>query len=366
MRLAVVTTRLAARGGAARVILKIAQHFDADVHCSIFEPENTFPEFQDLNIIPRKKNPHFKSGLEERLFGATDLLHFHNLKLEGYDVINAHLPPTELVRNRNSPAIWYSYGLPNPGPGKPSGALQLAKRVPLRASMGLFSHLQKRAVHDFEHIFAVSRNTADTLKSRLGCQAEPLYPGVDAERFGCRNYERFFFYPSRICPQKNFEFAIDAFRQFSSKMRGWKLVIAGSLEKGHERYARRLQSLGGGQVEIETDISDERLLDLYSRCYATLFAPRDEALGLIPLEGMASSKPSIARNDCGMRETVSDGVDGFLVNNPQEMADKMEWLVSNPDACERMGKSGREKVLKQFTWDSFLSRFGERAEELSE
>ncbi|HID73330.1 TPA: hypothetical protein EYP38_05305 [Candidatus Micrarchaeota archaeon] len=53
------------------------------------------------------------------------------------------------------------------------------------------------------------------------------------------------------------------------------------------------------------------------------------------------------------------------VNNPQEMAQKMEWLAGNPDSCEMMGKAGREKVLKRFTWEHFLRRFGEKAKELS-
>jgi glycosyltransferase involved in cell wall biosynthesis len=204
-----------------------------------------------------------------------------------------------------------------------------------------------------------------------------LYPGVEHENFTCRAYERFFFYPSRIVPEKELEYAIEAFKLFASRQNAkagsakpgsgdWKLIIAGSLSKRpeHLNYLKKLQGLCTKDITIETNVSEERLLDLYSRCYATLFTPVDEDYGLIPLESMASSKPCIARNEGGPRETIIDGRDGFLVNSIFEMADRMERLSNNEELCASLGKSGRAKVIRDFSWERFLKRFGEKAEEV--
>lgn len=68
----------------------------------------------------------------------------------------------------------------------------------------------------------------------------------------------------------------------------------------------------------------------------------------------------------GPRETVINAIDGFLVNSVWEMSEKMEWLAKNPEKCAIMGKAGRKKVEKEFTWEKFLKRFEEKAKELVE
>ncbi len=360
MKLLVVTNSLISRGGAGAVLLKIAQRFDPTIYVLRHEPENLYPEFEKFDIVvsksPLRKVPVPQLELTE---------HFLNVRLRDYDVINAHLSPSHLVRNRNSPLIWYCYT-----PERAAYDLRewkLGKLNPIQRAYNdfwgaVYRHHDSRIVPRIEHIFAVSRNTQSRISRYLGVDSEVLYPGVDASDFRCRGYERFFFYPSRFSPEKDFEFAISAFRNFSRENPGWKLVLAGVRTNG--AYMRRIESLSDDSIIVETNVSDERLRELYSRCYCVLFTPFDEDLGLVPLEAMASSKPCIARNMGGPRETVSEGVDGFLVDTPQQMAERMSWLASNPDACEKMGRSGRDKVCEKFTWDNFLTRFGQKAEEL--
>ncbi len=45
------------------------------------------------------------------------------------------------------------------------------------------------------------------------------------------------------------------------------------------------------------------------------------------LEAMASSKPCIAKNEGGPRETIIHGKDGYLVPSMWKMADAMEVLA---------------------------------------
>jgi alpha-1,3/alpha-1,6-mannosyltransferase len=159
---------------------------------------------------------------------------------------------------------------------------------------------------------------------------------------------------------------MEAFKLFSSRVKGWKLVIAGSLSNRpeHQVYYKKIAAACLPGVVIETNISETRLFELYSTCSAVLYTPVNEDFGLVPLEAMASSKPCLARNEGGPRETILDGIDGFLVDSVWQMAEKMEWLSKNPDQCARMGRIGRKKVEKDFTWDKFLKRFEEKANEV--
>lgn len=371
MKLVIVTPFLESRGGVDRVILEIAQHFDARVHCVRYNPETTFPEFGNLHVEIAKPGLLSKVPFMKRVIGAIEAgHHFYNLKLEDYDVINAHQTPSEWIRNKNKPVIFYCHS-----PNREAFDLYewrmkrrglLAKPV-FWASIQAFKHFEFKTVPRIEHIFTNSRNSQARISKYLHRSSEVLYPGVDTQKFSFKSQENFFFCPSRIAPEKDFEYAIKAFKIFSGRFKDWRLIIAGSLSNRpeHQRYFKKLKSMCDDSISIETNVTEERLLDLYARCYAVLYTPVNEDYGLIPLEAMASSKPCIAKNEGGPRETVLDGKDGFLVPSMWKMAEKMEWLAKHPERCAEMGKAGRRKVQRDFTWERFLKRFEEKAREVA-
>jgi glycosyltransferase involved in cell wall biosynthesis len=382
MRLVIATPFLETKGGMERVVLKIAQQFKAKIHCYSYDPEMTFPEFKALEIETAKPGNISKLPLGKRITTAMEAgNHFYNVKLKDYDLINAHQTPAEWIRNKNSPVLWYCYS-----PNREAFDLyawrmkrrSIQSKIAFWASIQAFKLFEYQTVPKIEYIFTSCKNPQARIKKYLNKESEVLYPGVEYEKFSCKGYERFFFYPSRIAPEKELEYAIEAFKLFANRVNPkpgaenakpgmkWNLVIAGSLSDRpeHIAYLKKLQSLCTKDITIETNVSDERLHDLYSRCYATLFTPVNEDYGLIPLESMASSKPCIGRNEGGLKETIIDNRDGFLVNSIWEMAERMEQLSKDEERCRTMGRSGRSKVEQEFTWEKFLTRFEEKAEEM--
>ncbi|MEW6748392.1 MAG: glycosyltransferase family 4 protein [Candidatus Micrarchaeota archaeon] len=377
MRLVITTPFLETRGGMERVILQIAQRFDARIHCLSYDADDTFPEFSKLDVEVAR--PTFLRSLPfgKRVSTAIEAgYHFYNTELEDYDVINAHQTPSEWIRNRNSPVIWYSH-TPNREAFDLYEWRMKRRSLPSKAvfwsSIQAFKFFEYRTVPKLEHIFTNSLNSQARIKKYLHRESEVLHPGVDSDRFSCKAYEDFFFYPSRIAPEKEIEYAIEAFKIFRNRVDNvkhgtgnWKLVIAGALSKRpeHIAYFDRLKSMCDDSIAIETNVGDWQLRDLYARCHAVLYTPVNEDYGLVPLEAMASSKPCIARNEGGPKETIIDGSDGFLINSIWEMAGRMEKLAKDQELCASMGKIGRRKVKRDFTWEAFLKRFSEKAEEL--
>ncbi len=372
MRLVIATNFLTTKGGLERVVLKVAQHFDARIHCVSYDPEGTFPGFGKLDVRSMKGGLMTRLPLERRLTASLEAgRYFYDLKLDDFDLVNCHQAPSEWIRHKNSPVLWYCH--------TPTRAAfdmyesHMKRRNPLSkavfwTSVRVFRRTEFEVVPKIEYIFANSRNTQSRVKRYLHRESEVLYPGVEAERFSCRSYEPFFFYPSRIAPEKRMEYTIEAFKLFAKRFPDWKFVIAGSLSDRpeHSHYLKRIKAMCPPSVSIELNVSEERLRDLYSRCSGVLYAPVDEDFGLVPLEAMSSSKPCIAVDEGGPRETIIDGTDGFLVSGPEQMAQRMISLAADPEMRERMGKAGRKKVLRDFTWKSFLKRFEAKAKELAD
>ena len=114
MKILLLQPYLNQRGGGERVILKIAQHYNASIYLLEYSPENTFKEFKDLDIkIVGKKLP-FSNLLPYRASqGLRYGYNFYNLKIkEEYDVLNPHISPSEWIRNKNERVLWYCHTPP--------------------------------------------------------------------------------------------------------------------------------------------------------------------------------------------------------------------------------------------------------------
>ncbi len=67
-------------------------------------------------------------------------------------------------------------------------------------------------------------------------------------------------------------------------------------------------------------------------------------------EAMSMARPVITTDAPGCRETVVDGVNGFLVppRDPQALAEAMERFILHPELIERMGQASRRLAEERF------------------
>jgi glycosyltransferase involved in cell wall biosynthesis len=78
-----------------------------------------------------------------------------------------------------------------------------------------------------------------------------------------------------------------------------------------------------------------------------------EPLGLVILEAMACARAVVAADAGGPRETVLDGVTGFLTppGDPESLAERLISLLEDPAQRSRMGQAGRRRVEECFGMD---------------
>ena len=101
----------------------------------------------------------------------------------------------------------------------------------------------------------------------------------------------------------------------------------------------------------------ERILH-YAACDIAVFPSLYEPFGIVSLEAMALEKPIVvgARGISGFRDQVipsGDDQTGVHVDggNSADIAWGINSLMDDMDAAEEMGKRGRRRVEKYFTWD---------------
>jgi alpha-1,3/alpha-1,6-mannosyltransferase len=109
-----------------------------------------------------------------------------------------------------------------------------------------------------------------------------------------------------------------------------------------------------GSVTFLKSPSDVHKLMLLSRCDTVVYTPSNEHFGIVPLEAMYFAKPVIAVSSGGPTETVVDGLTGFLSEPDEKMfASSIKKLILDPLLKREMGKSGKERFRKKFSYEAF-------------
>jgi len=73
---------------------------------------------------------------------------------------------------------------------------------------------------------------------------------------------------------------------------------------------------------------------------------------------MAYKLPCIGTNICAIPEIIEHGKTGFLVrlNDPDELAEKIIFILRHKKIAEKMGEQGRQKIERYYTWDLVVRR----------
>ncbi len=89
--------------------------------------------------------------------------------------------------------------------------------------------------------------------------------------------------------------------------------------------------------------------EFYKAADAVLFPTLADNPGLVILEGMASGLPVIASAHPPQKEVLSPN-EGLLINpSPRAIVEAIRWLMTHPQEAERLGKNGRERILRERT-----------------
>jgi len=210
---------------------------------------------------------------------------------------------------------------------------------------------------------AISESTRDDLVARGVPEARVrvIHPGVDSVTFSPRpgldrTAHPSFLYVGRLKRYKGVGTAIEALA-IARRTRGdATLDVAGTGDDRHRLEALAARLGVSNAVRFLGYVTDEHKLRLLRTSWANVFPSVKEGWGLTVVEAAACGTPSLTSNSPGLRDSVRDGVTGYLVphGDVDALARRMLELAERPALVDSLGKNARA-FAESLTWDAAAS-----------
>ncbi len=223
-----------------------------------------------------------------------------------------------------------------------------------RLIFGMYAYSLRRANYVF---FQNNTNMALAQKNRMLKGEYGLIPGsgVALDRFTPMPYptdERIVFnYMGRVIKDKGVDDYIEAAKRIKKKYPNTQFNILGFIEQSEAHYEAELKKLE--EDGVLSYLGQQKLVQPFiASSHALIHPSYGEGMSNVLLENAACARPLITTDSHGCRETVEDGVTGFIYKkgDVDALTETIErFLKMDNSRREKMGLAGRAKMEKEFS-----------------
>ncbi|HLW83199.1 MAG TPA: glycosyltransferase family 4 protein [Candidatus Acidoferrales bacterium] len=134
------------------------------------------------------------------------------------------------------------------------------------------------------------------------------------------------------------------------------------------RLKQEAEDCGAPQrIHFFTELSRNELGACYFNAHVFALPSTGEGFGLVFLEAMAFAKPVLGANAGGIPDVVEHDREGLLVSPETEaVSSALAQLLSNPVLRAELGKRGKQRVIREFSFECFQQRLLNTVKELIE
>ncbi len=221
-----------------------------------------------------------------------------------------------------------------------------------------FLRMQRRVVSDLPHVLTVSEATRDRTIDDFGADPAAIsvvHNGIDTDLFRPRpDVDEV---PTRVMttvsadvPIKGTRYLLEAFATVRRQHPEAELTVVGEFTDGGA-VESLIADLGlGDAISTHSEISYERMVDLYGSAAVAVVPSLYEGFGLPAAEAMACGVPVVATTGGALPEVVGDAGRQVEPGDADALAAAMCELLADPAERERLGERARQRICDHFDW----------------
>jgi len=205
---------------------------------------------------------------------------------------------------------------------------------------------------------------------------EIIPPGVDVHHFYPQKEgetpvktelpEKYVFCLSRIDTNKGHDLLLHAWDIVRKEVDDVSLVIGGGSPNPKPRELGVFATMDkiiaeAGMQDRVTRIGyvpDEMMRPYYQQAELFVMPSLFEPFGMTCQEAMACGTPVIASKFGGIRNTIKNGYNGYLVDsaNPVEFADAIMEMLKDEEKCRQIGQNAYKVIVEEYSWEAIARR----------
>lgn len=247
--------------------------------------------------------------------------------------------------------------------------------------------LKLRLFHCFSKILAISQTIADDFLNHafqennvsviMNCVDLDLFtpPKNNAEKVSLRNTfpideaSKVLLFVGSVSERKGLEILLKSLKRLCGDYSGLVLLVVGPKDASENpsispEYTRQIEDLINSlsdQVKIEfRGIMHDplELSKIYRIADIFVFPSRQEGLGNVVLEAMASGLPVVSSDLPVLKNVIRPGENGlvFPVGDVISLKENLQLLLSDSALCEKMGANAKYLVNQQHSFTEWQSR----------
>lgn len=192
------------------------------------------------------------------------------------------------------------------------------------------------------------------LKSWNGNPAKikAIHWGIDIPPAPKGRKENRIIFAGRLFDRKGAKPLVEAAMQMDLK--GWEVAIVGD---GPQKAELERIANGNPNIRFYGWMPREKVLDLYRRSKIFAFPSTAESFGMVLAEAMVAEMAVITSNESACPEVVGDAGICIPPKDVSAIKNALQDLIKNPKKITQMGKKGRQRVLKNFTWKKCAAEY---------
>jgi len=171
----------------------------------------------------------------------------------------------------------------------------------------------------------------------------------------------------RLCYPKNLPALFTVIERVLRARTDVEFLLVGD---GPDRsYAvERAAALDGRRVHVMGSVPYANVPRYYRRADVLVLPSLFEGFGRVVLEGYLFNTPAVATRCGGPEDIIVGGETGFLteIEEMEEFADRVLWLLGHPDRARRMGEQGHVHVQRMFEPERLIERMVGQWQRLAE
>lgn len=270
--------------------------------------------------------------------------------------------PDAVLGYTSKPVIYGSIAAKRAGVGKIAAMVtgagyaftaQTAKAKLIKAVMSM---LYKRAFHCADTVIFQNPDDQSQFVEEHLVDAQKCCvvngSGVDTEKFSVAPYPKqlTFFMLARVMYSKGIREYLEACEIVKQKHPQVRCMLLGACENIQDSLPQSDLQAYVDKGIIEHFGETDTVAEYYRQCSVFVLPSYREGTPRTVLEAMSMGRPIITTDAPGCRETVIDGVTGYLVpvRNGQAVAEKMLEFVEHPERIAQMGEKGARYCREKY------------------